>query len=362
MLPSRGAGPPLRVMYKLIQKAKAIIEAAPVAVYTPEAVEYPETPLPKFLPPTIKRWVMSTPHRQTVYEVPILRYTVRFVVPYRDDSTTRSLIEQMSIWAAVCALCAPRLEIPGVTFLWFPHDAPKRLPASSTTVFGPEHVNSGYCTGGTKNEPAEIVVFRREEALKVYLHECIHAWQLDAGIDQSVVARTAMEQLFPYIEAPSLQEGYTEAWARIGLCALLSSQCSTNERQWMKEVKRRLQIEQRYGAIQINRLLGFLGLSIQDLRESQGSVFRETTNACSYYVLAGILVFEYPKFLTWCSQSGSSLLKAEPTPRSLVDLISNIISPGVDSVATYAQTLRPKRGRSLRMCSQDMKLNLSPLR
>jgi hypothetical protein len=84
--------------------------------------------------------------------------------------------------------------------LFFGSQVRRELPTTQDEPVAAAHVNGGYTF---PCNPQTIVVYRREEVVRVLIHECYHASCSDPqGID------------LPYVEAD------TEAWAEITLCAL----------------------------------------------------------------------------------------------------------------------------------------------
>lgn len=80
------------------------------------------------------------------------------------------------------------------TIYWFMSDERRRFPATGQTV-GPLNVNGGYCRACA---PETIVIYRREDALRVLIHELQHACCLD-------------DHKMPIAQL----EAYTEAWAEL---------------------------------------------------------------------------------------------------------------------------------------------------
>jgi len=77
-----------------------------------------------------------------------------------------------------------------------------RIPPPVGEAVAKEHINGGYTN---RCDPGTIVIYRREEAVRVLIHECLHASCSDPR--ETSVAET---------------EADTEAWAEISLCALAS--------------------------------------------------------------------------------------------------------------------------------------------
>lgn len=85
--------------------------------------------------------------------------------------------------------------------IWFAADVPRVLPQRGELV-GPQHINGGYTY---PCDSTGIVIYRKEEATRVLIHELLHASCLDS-------ADASVEQ----------KEATTETWAEIILVAILS--------------------------------------------------------------------------------------------------------------------------------------------
>ena len=94
-----------------------------------------------------------------------------------------------------------------VTWYWWDQPWPRRLPSSVDP--GRDHVNGGWAIVGV----AEVHVYRREEAHKVLLHECIHALGLDVDSAQITRVLPLFETYLGRRLWPHLGEAYTELYA-----------------------------------------------------------------------------------------------------------------------------------------------------
>lgn len=362
----KGGKVQLRRLHSYIERAKRILrQTGEISVSLPDTVTYPALPLPRFVPPDIADWLLQNPHMQTVYDVSYGRKKkkgLRFVMPCKDTKAARNAVELMSVWSIVCDLNNPNLQIPGVTTLIYPHQAQKFLPETPTIAPGPEHANSGYCTLGNKGLPSEIVIFREEEWFKVFIHESIHAWALDGGIDMSLPLQSDVAEVFPRVGSPSMQEAYTEAWARIGLCAMLSDRKDRTASEWVADCQRRLAVEQVHGMRQIQGVLGSVGLTLNDMTGKQGSLYKERTNVFAYYVLASLLVLSYPSFLGWCASTGPTLMLPPPLRISrgggaLGKLVPTVLLPSLNLAVKMLSQYPPPDNGSLRMSAHAVELN-----
>lgn len=153
-----------------------------------------------------------------------------------------------------------------VTWYWWDQPWKRLVPAEEDP--GRDNVNGGWATPGI----LEVHVYRREEAHKVMLHECIHALGLD--VDSHLV-----EPLLKQFEGalgrrlwPHLGEAYTEFYAE-----LLWSVASATSLKGAKEAwTRQLACSEKQAAQVWAR--------IHDSTED------EDTNIFAYYVLKWVLM------------------------------------------------------------------------
>ena len=80
-------------------------------------------------------------------------------------------------------------------------------------IFGESHLNTGYCDGKM------IVVYRREEWFKVFIHECMHYFRAEEALDHEC---TEILTLF-HKKQVNVFETYCELCARVLNCCYISA-------------------------------------------------------------------------------------------------------------------------------------------
>lgn len=141
-------------------------------------------------------------------------------------------------------------------------------------IFGPENVNTGYSSD-------KIVVYRKEEWFKVFIHECFHFFNFEKNLLSKDLA-TRILKLFPVDSDVNLFESYCEFMARTINCKLISSYTKIPVVQLLKK-------EKRYSMYHMVNVLHHMGLTYDDiLKENSG--FKEKTNVLAYVVLTNILM------------------------------------------------------------------------
>lgn len=212
-------------------------------------------------------------------------------------------------------------------YLYFTHLL-KNLPDSNVHVLGGNHVNTAFTT--TCPQVSEIVIYRKEEWFKVFMHETFHNFALDfSDMNTEECTRTILD-LFPVKSEVNLFESYTEFWAEIMnacFCSFLLTQGrEDNLEGFLSHCDFFIHMEQVYSFFQMIKALRFMGLQYKDLytKSSASSILRETmykedSNVLSYYVIKLILMNNYQGFLNWCHTNNLSLLQFKKTIKNQRD-------------------------------------------
>lgn len=171
------------------------------------------------------------------------------------------------------------------------------------------HVNSAFTQ--TCSERPDIVIFRREECFKVFIHETFHTFGLDfSGMPRNTVTR-AMHRLIPVATTGNLYEGYTEAWARIIHCAYCAFETTDSARTFWPAAKELLHWERLFSAVQLLNVLRHFDISYASMAvekiggDARQTAYTEVTNVVAYYVIAGVLTIRCADFITWCNVHGA---------------------------------------------------------
>ena len=153
-----------------------------------------------------------------------------------------------------------------VVWYWWDQDWTRVLPAGA--VPGKEHLNGGWAVPGVP----EVHVYRREEAHKVMIHECVHALGLDVPTAVMDPIRARFEAALGRTLWPHLGEAFTEFYAE-WLWSIASSKGVTDAaKRWTYQ----LACSESQAAVVWDRIHG--------LKDP------EDTNVFAYYVLNWVLM------------------------------------------------------------------------
>jgi len=114
------------------------------------------------------------------------------------------------LWGRILRL----FGLHNVRIVWFAHPKPRLFPLKGQ-IIGPVHVNGGYCM---PCNPNTIIIYRKEDAARVLIHELLHA----ACTDDK---KKDIQDI----------EAETEAWAELWLAQLIGGPNGwKKQRRWMR--------------------------------------------------------------------------------------------------------------------------------
>jgi len=299
-----------------------------------------EVPKPKLFnasafPEEVRQHIDQTMHLCFSYTFSLLgrEIKVKFIVEDPNDARLvakyNDYVKKILVWFAFIHSYPSRQCSKSLTVYVYFTSLSKLLPNSNVHVLEENNVNTAFTY--TCRMDSEIVVFRKEEWLKVLMHETMHNFALDFSdanyqdVDKKIVG------LFPVVTRGNSFEAYTEFWAEIMnavFCSyyMLPKLEKNKENEFVKNFEFFIAFEKVFGIFQMVKALDFMGLQYQELYDgSQKSqmmrknLYKEKTNVLSYYVIRVILLSNYQEFLKWCWQNnGTSLIQFKKSPATMV--------------------------------------------
>jgi hypothetical protein len=230
-------------------------------------------------------------------------------------------LERIVMWLYILDLysskkCAETLVI----YLYFT-SLEKELPSSNIEILEQNHVNTAFTYSCTKD--SEIVLFRKEEWFKVFIHETFHTFGLDFSDMNNESCHSHVLSLFKVKSMVNAYEAYTEFWAEIMnslFCSFFTIQDKTDIPEFIYYAETYIQYERNYSFFQMVKILNFMGLTYKDLyvenehsKTLRETLFKEKTSVLSYYVIKTVLLGNFQDFLSWCSKNNLSLISFKKT-------------------------------------------------
>jgi hypothetical protein len=122
-------------------------------------------------------------------------------------------MESITMWLYMLNIYGSKDCVNSLTVYFYFTSLEKSLPSSNIEVLNELNVNTAFTTTCPVN--SEIVVFRKEEWFKVFIHETFHNFGLDFSDMNNSNAHKCILDIFKVESNVNLYESYTEFWAEI---------------------------------------------------------------------------------------------------------------------------------------------------
>jgi hypothetical protein len=272
------------------------------------------------------------------HSIGLLRYSFNLfdrninIIFLTEDDRVENLIEQyngyvnyMLVWLYIVDMysskkCASQLKI----FI-YQTSLLKHLPSSNIEILNENNVNTAFTR--TCPSDSEIVVFRKEEWFKVFIHETFHNFGLDFSGMNLMSFNEKILEIFPVNSEVNLFESYTEFWARIMnvlFCSFINMKDKNDVDEFLTNAEFFINFERIFSFFQMVKVLDFMGLMYKDLYKKTGisenmrkTLYKEDTNVLSYYVVTLVLLNNYQDFVSWCNTNNIEILNFKKTTKNL---------------------------------------------
>ena len=230
-------------------------------------------------------------------------------------------VDNIIMWLFVLNLYSSKTCASSLVIYFYFTSLEKILPSSNIFVLDETHVNTAFTTTCPKD--SEIVIFRKEEWFKVFIHETFHNFGLDFSDMNNDNCHKYLLTLFNVNSQVNAYEAYTEFWADIINCCfcsfhLLEDKEDTEE--FLEHTEVLINFERSYSFFQLVKTLDFMGLDYTNLYSNdnhskivRNTLYKEKTNVLAYYVIKTILMNNYQEFLLWCDKNNMSLIAFKKT-------------------------------------------------
>lgn len=286
----------------------------------------PEDRNSRYFPAHIQKYINENEQYQLIFTCSNVAQREIQVVFTLFDEKDREMYTQyvrmMYIWLHICGKYANRDCTETLNVFIYPTPFSKKLPSSTATTIGPEHINTAFTMACAKN--GQIIIFREEEWFKVFLHETFHSYGLDFATNDHAGLKNVLREIFPINSDFDIYEAYTETWARIINCAFCSfnalpAKNKRDQKGFLLNFNFCLEMERMFALYQCIKVLGFMGLNYKDIYNKQNSVYlrglyKEKTHVFAYYILTAIFLNDRQGFMLWCKKNNTVLLRFNATP------------------------------------------------
>ena len=279
----------------------------------------------RYVPITVKNHIRDKAkyHLQYFFNCKGLKYTINFIL--FNDSDIYNLecydkyIYVMLLWLLVARNQSGNKQCSeNVNIYIYMTDMLKNFPENKVDILDVDHVNSAV----TANCNKHLLIYRKEEWFKVFIHEIFHLFALDfSGYPNLTEFNDKIKTVFNIESDFNLFESYTEFWAET-INLLIISFITSSNKQNFSEIWNIFTIllyyEQTFSMMQCIKALNYMNLQYTDLFTNKGTLlYKENTNVFSYHVIKTILLFNIDTFLVWCNTNNLNIMQFKITERNL---------------------------------------------
>jgi hypothetical protein len=266
-------------------------------------------------------------------------YTIHFILENEENiNIYNNYVFMIALWLYILNLYSSNKCAHNVVIYLYMTSLEKILPSSSLDILEQNNVNTAF----TYSCPidSEIVIYRREEWFKVFIHESFHNYGLDYSMMDNSNINKCISKLFNINSDINSFESYTEFWAEIINIVFISFYLSIqkqkkkefednylnfNKKKYFKNIEILINLEIKYSLFQLVKVLNFMDLTYENLIYSKYydksiNLYREKSNVFSYYILKTLLLFNYQDFLLFCKYNNNNLLNFKKTNISIKKL------------------------------------------
>ena len=227
----------------------------------------------------------------------------------------------------------------------------KKLPKKNNKILGPNEVNSGL-TFIHSHENGEIILFRKEEILKVLIHELIHS----NSIDRKIIFSSQLKEFNNHFCSNYkilLNEAFTESLATIINLFYINIYCKFNK----KNLDKMFSYEIKYLNYICSKVLFYNKIEkMSDIIKDNNNCktkFYQYTNVFSYYILKNILLTQHIQFSKILEKYTSDYkINNENAINEIIQLIIN----NINIIDNKVYDVSKDKNNSLRLCLYELRL------
>ena len=224
-------------------------------------------------------------------------FTFNLHIHYLNVPDLDLLVDTLAFALSFTAHLAPH-KVKDITLTYYLLDVKRVLDGD--TFFDKEEVNGGACWSSP--EECDITVWRKEEIVKVSVHELIHGLSYDYKQDTPDIVKHYKDRYG--ITSPKMNtfEAYTEIWAELIHCYLVARLISsvTSKSKCYHIFDAFVSTEIEFSKFQSNKVLDLLKLN-KDVNKE--------TNVTAYYLIKTELYCSLDKFLQFCLNNHDNFIK-----------------------------------------------------
>lgn len=302
------------------------------------------------IPAQVKQFMHNNLHSYITFKTQLDNLPVQIIFVIHQQRITDKIIDEhfvhfqnILIWLTVILHYAIKRQTQTLNIYIYMTPLIKKIPTNHREIIGPNNVNTAYT--GPNAVVGEIVIYRKEEWFKVFIHETMHTFGVDFSDMNDDVCTTQIIKLFNVDTSVNLSEAYTEFWGRM-MNAIFESfkKYSNSIPLFLTDVHTRITYESAFSIIQMVKVLKHMGLTYtQIVSKSHQPSYKEATSVLSYYIICGLLLVNYQKTLKWCATNNkNNIIQFTKTQTNQIKFCKYIeqqyLSPPIQKLIKKAET------------------------
>lgn len=232
-------------------------------------------------------------------------------------------------------------------------------------ILKPIHVNGGL--SDTCKTNGKIIVYRKEEWFKVFIHETMHNYGLDFSTLNITNANIRLQKIFTIQKDVKIYESYCEVWARIMNIIFECYFEINSHKKFSSRTTRKnfidklhnthiqnthntsvkishnkhdkflncfydyLQHESIFSLFQCIKVLKYMGLDYDIISNCSDAnyitvkkLYKEETNVFAYYIIVAIILANFNSFILWCIDNNTNLFHFKKDQKNIDSFINFI--------------------------------------
>ena len=318
------------VIQKLYEQASKAHEMSPNYKKT-QVTTFPKGSSYDYMDDSIKTHIEGLKKQTTKVELIVQDrvYTIFFIIPQGTAAHIDKYVKKINTWMQVASLYAKPGCSKTVTVYLYLTDLKKQLPEKDRIILDAENANTAFTTSC---QPAtEIILYRREEWFKVFIHESFHNLGLDFIGGQDVTKK--LSTIFLVKSEFKLYETYTEMWAELLNIIFINVFKQRLKRRSVSlrlvslrlvslRLENDIQTEQKFSLFQTAKILDHFGMTYSDIFDKENQKkYKEDTEIFCYFILKTLLLYNCNDFIEWLHDH------QKPVPNKVEKFIEDLIIP-----------------------------------
>ena len=337
----------------------------------------------KSFPDLVRKHIDELTMSELTYHFSLFGRTIKVIFVIEEDNIEEKIetynkhVESIVMWLYIINQYASKQCANSLIIYFYFTSLEKKLPTTNIHILDEINVNTAFTTTCPKD--SEIVVFRKEEWFKVFMHETFHNFALDFSDMNNNEPHKCILDIFKVESNVNLYEAYTEFWAEIMnalFCSFFSLKNKHDMEEFLSNAEFFINFERTYSFFQLVKTLDFMGLTYKDLySESEISslnrenLYKERTHVLSYYIIKTVLINNYQGFLSWCKTNNLSLLQFKKTIKNQLDFCkfiennykSNSMLHGITETKDFLKELRKKSKKTNLYALSNLRMSICEL-